>query len=171
MDHDTQRDLPALFAPPGQAWRGLSPRYRAMRCLTSAVVIGVLTLVPAVVVALTSGLWWLVGIIVALGVAGLAVRLVVIGRNFRSWGYAERPTDLYLTHGVLFRRLVAVPYGRMQLVEVTSGPLQRGYGLATVQLQTASPGSGARIPGLTPAEAVRLRDRLTERGQSQAAAL
>ncbi|MEO5832821.1 MAG: PH domain-containing protein [Nakamurella sp.] len=171
MDHDTQRDLPDLFAPPGESWRGLSPRYRAMRSLTSAVVIGVLTLVPAVVVALTSGLWWLVGMIVAVGFAGLAVRLVVIGRNFRSWGYAERPTDLYLTHGVLFRRLVAVPYGRMQLVEVTSGPLQRGYGLATVRLQTASPGSGARIPGLTPAEAVRLRDRLTERGQSQAAAL
>lgn len=171
MDDDTHRDPAALFAPPGEAWQPLSPRYRTLRRLTSAVVIGLVTLVPAVIVALTTGLWWLVASIVAVGVAVLAARLVVVGRNYRSWGYAERPTDLYLTHGVLFRRLVAVPYGRMQLVEVTSGPLQRGYGLATVQLQTASAGSGARIPGLTPAEAVRLRDRLTERGQSQAAAL
>jgi membrane protein YdbS with pleckstrin-like domain len=49
--------------------------------------------------------------------------------------------------------------------------LQRAYGLATVSLQTASPGTGARIPGLLPDEAVRLRDRLTELGQAQATAL
>ncbi len=96
---------------------------------------------------------------------------MVVARNWRSWGYAERDTDLYLTHGVLFRRLVAVPYGRMQVVEVTSGPLQRAFGLATVHLQTASPGTGARIPGLLPDEAVRLRDRLTERGRTQAVTL
>jgi len=92
-------------------------------------------------------------------------------RSWRSWGYLEREDDLYLTHGVLFRRLIAVPYGRMQLVEVESGPLERAFGLATVSLKTASPETNATVPGLTPEEAARLRDRLTELGEAHLSGL
>ena len=67
----------------------------------------------------------------------------------------------------MFRSLVAVPYGRMQLVEVNSGPLERAFGLATVTLKTASPETNATIPGLDPTEAARLRDRLTELGETR----
>ena len=62
----------------------------------------------------------------------------------------EREDDLYITHGVLFRSLVAVPYGRMQLVEVASGPLERAFGLATVTMKTASPETNAPSPGWPP---------------------
>jgi membrane protein YdbS with pleckstrin-like domain len=68
---------------------------------------------------------------------------------------------------VLYRNLVAVPYGRMQLVEVASGPLERAFGLASVSLKTASAETNATIPGLTPDEAARLRDRLTELGETR----
>jgi membrane protein YdbS with pleckstrin-like domain len=101
----------------------------------------------------------------------VAIRLVLVGRTWRSWGYVEREDDLYITHGVLFRSLVAVPYGRMQLVEVQSGPLERAFGLATVTLKTASVETNASIPGLVPAEASRLRDRLTELGEAHASGL
>ncbi|MGI3785957.1 MAG: PH domain-containing protein, partial [Janthinobacterium lividum] len=90
---------------------------------------------------------------------------------YRAWGYVEREDDLYITRGVLFRSLVAVPYGRMQLVEVASGPLERSFGLATVTLKTASAETDASIPGLDPAEAARLRDRLTDLGEAQASGL
>ena len=83
----------------------------------------------------------------------------------------EREDDLYITHGVMFRTLVAVPYGRMQLVEVESGPLERAFGLATVTLKTASAETNASIPGLAPEEATRLRDRLTELGEAHASGL
>ena len=86
-------------------------------------------------------------------------------------GYAEREEDLYITHGVMFRRLVVVPYGRMQYVDVQSGPLERAFEIAAVHLHTASPGTSARIPGLPAAEATRLRDRLTSLGEAQAAGL
>ena len=101
----------------------------------------------------------------------VVVRWVLIGRTYRSWGYVEREDDLYITSGVLFRSLVAVPYGRMQLVEVASGPLERSFGLATVTLKTASAETNATIPGLDPDEAARLRDRLTELGEAQASGL
>jgi uncharacterized protein len=68
----------------------------------------------------------------------------------------------------MFRELVVVPYGRMQFVDVTAGPLERAYGMATVELHTATPATDAKIPGLHPDEAGRLRDRLSALGQAQA---
>src|SRR5262245_63669587 len=118
---------------------------------------------------LSTALVVVIGVPVALGGAGLGWRLV--SRNAAAWAYAERDDDLFVRRGVAFRRIEVVPYGRMQLVDVTAGPLQRMHGIATVHLHTASPDTTARIPGLTPAEAARLRDRLTARGEAQAAGL
>jgi membrane protein YdbS with pleckstrin-like domain len=116
-------------------------------------------------------LWWVSAIILGVGAAILLLRIALVERTWRSWGYVEREDDLYITRGVLFRSLVAVPYGRMQLVEVASGPLERAFGLATVTLKTASAETNASIPGLTPDEATRLRDRLTELGEAHASGL
>ena len=88
-----------------------------------------------------------------------------------AWGYAERDNDLLVRHGLLVRRLSIVPYARMQFVDVTAGPLERAFDLATVQLHTAAAASDARVPGLRPAEASRLRDRLTALGEDRAEGL
>jgi membrane protein YdbS with pleckstrin-like domain len=98
----------------------------------------------------------------------MLIRLIFVIRGLRAWGYAERADDLLVRHGLLFRRLSIVPYGRMQFVDVTAGPLDRMFGLATVQLHTAAAASDARIPGLEPAEAARLRDRLAALGEARA---
>jgi len=103
-------------------------------------------------------------------IAGLAAERVV-GRRFASWGYAEREDDLLVRRGVLFSRLSVVPYGRMQFVDVTAGPLERSFRLATVKMHTAAAASDARIPGLERDEAARLRDRLAELGEAQAAGI
>jgi uncharacterized protein len=160
-----------LFAPPAYEWKRLSPKYRSMRRLTSLIVPPVLLTIPAVIVGVTTGRWWISCLIWATAVVIVILRLGFVTRNWRSWGYVEREDDLYITHGVMFRSLIAVPYGRMQLVEVESGPLERAYGLAAVTLKTASPETGARIPGLSPEEATRLRDRLTELGEAHASGL
>lgn len=160
-----------LFAPPDYAWRRLSPRYRSLLRLTTIIGPPLLLSIPAVLILVLTDLTWLALAIWGLAAVIVAVRLVLVERGFRAWGYVEREDDLYLTRGVLFRSLVAVPYGRMQLVEVASGPLERAFGVATVTLKTASPVTGAVIPGLEPAEATRLRDRLTELGESRASGL
>jgi uncharacterized protein len=89
----------------------------------------------------------------------------------RAWGYAERDHDLLVRHGLLIRRLSIVPYARMQFVDVTAGPIERAFKLATVQLHTAAAASDAQIPGLPPEEAARLRDRLTALGEDRAEGL
>ncbi len=123
----------------------------------------------ALLLGLTAGpLWAAAG---AFWLGGLAWGWVLLGRNWRSWRYAERADDLLISRGVLWRAQTVVPYGRMQLVEVTSGPLERRFGLASVQLHTAAAATDAKIPGLVPAEAQRLRDRLTELGEARSAGL
>src|SRR5262245_55398921 len=92
-------------------------------------------------------------------------------RAVRSWGYAERGEDLLVRHGLLVRRLSIVPYARMQFVDVTAGPLERAFGLATVTLHTAAAHSDATVPGLAGPEAARLRDRLAALGEAQAEGL
>jgi membrane protein YdbS with pleckstrin-like domain len=69
------------------------------------------------------------------------------------------------------QRMSVVPYGRMQFVEVTAGPIERVFKLSTVKLHTAAAASDARIPGLEREEATRLRDRLAELGESDAAGM
>jgi len=160
-----------LFAPPAYEWRRLSPNYRKLRRLTTVLVAPIVFTIPAVLVGMLTGLWWISGILWGIAAVIVVIRLGLVERNYRSWGYVEREEDLYITNGVVFRSLVAVPYGRMQLVEVASGPLERSFGLATVSMKTASPETNATIPGLTPEEAGRLRDRLTELGESRESGL
>jgi uncharacterized protein len=112
------------------------------------------------------------GVVAALAVlAAAAVTGVFLHRKFRSWAYREREEDLLVSRGVLIRRISVVPYGRMQFVEVTAGPMERWFKLATVQLHTAAAASNARIPGLERGEAARLRDRLAMLGEAKAAGL
>lgn len=160
-----------LFAPPAYEWQRLSPNYRSLRRLTTVLVAPIMFSIPAVLVGILSGLWWISAILWGIAAVIVVIRFLLIGRNYRSWGYVEREEDLYITHGVLFRSLVAVPYGRMQLVEVASGPIERAFGLASVSLKTASAETNATIPGLTPDQAAQLRDRLTELGESRASGL
>jgi len=163
--------MDALFAPPAETWRPISPRWKSLRRLTTVIGVPVLFTIPAVLVGVLAQLWWVAALLWAVALVIVAIRMVLIGRTYRSWGYALRTDDLYITHGLFFRSLVAVPYGRMQAVEVNSGPLERAFGLATVQLITASPASNASIVGLAPDEAAQLRDQLTNLGESQASGL
>jgi membrane protein YdbS with pleckstrin-like domain len=155
------------FDPPGEPWVRVSPRLATLRRLVGATT-GLLAVAGAAVLLWLAAPWLAVAGVVV-GLAALAWGWVVVGRSVRSWGYAERAEDLLVTRGVLRRQLVVVPYGRMQFVDVTAGPLDRRFGLATVQLHTAAAATDAQIPGLVPAEAARLRDRLAARGEAGAA--
>ncbi|MFJ9342413.1 PH domain-containing protein [Streptomyces sp. NPDC101733] len=150
-------------------WVGLPGGLLGMRRLLLVIWTVLLTVATAVPLGLFVGPGWAALGAVWIGV--LAWGWVMIGRNWRSWRYAERADDLLISRGVLWTEQTVVPYGRMQLVEVTSGPLERRFGLASLQLHTAAAASDARIPGLAPAEAERLRDRLTELGEARSAGL
>jgi membrane protein YdbS with pleckstrin-like domain len=153
----------------GDQWRRPSPRLLRMRLLEVGVPGLVVTVVLLVYGAVASSAVSY-GLAAAAAVATLAL-LPFERRRYRSWGYAEREDDLLVRRGVAFTRLSVIPYGRMQFIDVTAGPLERLLGLATVRLHTAAAATDARIPGLEREEAARLRDRLAELGEAQAAGL
>ena len=150
-------------------WRRVSPK------LITVELIGRTAFTLVVIVGLVIGwalapYWaWPAGI-AAMLVYGIWRAIVTI-RAVQAWGYAERDNDLLVRHGLLIRRLSIVPYARMQYVDVTAGPLERAFHLATVQLHTAAAASDARVPGLPAEEASRLRDRLTALGEIRAEGL
>jgi uncharacterized protein len=154
-----------------EGWNPVSPRLTSARRLT-------LLLVYVLVVAGIVALFAVSGVPRTVAWIGLGVAVVVfawlwwlIGRRVRSFGYAERGDDLLVTSGIMFRRLVIVPYGRMQLVDVKAGPIDRWLGITTVQLHTAAATTDASIPGLEPDVAAALRDRLAKRGEQRSAGL
>ena len=160
-----------LFTPVGVAWSRVSPRLALVRRATitvAALVVAGGLLTGAAAGAFGRGLL-VVGLVVLAALLGTG--WWVVGRGVQRWGYAELAEELLITRGALSRRLVVVPYGRMQYVDVQSGPVDQLTGIATVRLHTASPGTTAVIPGLPAEEAARLRDRLTARGESQASGL
>ncbi|MFJ6785061.1 PH domain-containing protein [Streptomyces yangpuensis] len=150
-------------------WVGLPGGLLTMRRTLLAFWCGLLAVATGVLLGLLVGPAWAAagGFWLAAGAWGW----VLLGRNWRSWRYAERADDLLISRGVLWREQTVVPYGRMQLVEVTSGPVERRFGLASLQLHTAAAATDARIPGLVPAEAERLRDRLAALGEARSAGL
>jgi membrane protein YdbS with pleckstrin-like domain len=158
----------AADASPG--WMVPSARLWRMRLSQVAVAGPVLAAVAGVAAGIAVGGW--AGAVAAAVVAAAAgVVLWVERRRYRAWAYRERDDDLIISRGVLVRRVSVVPYGRMQYVEITAGPFERAFRLATVQLHTAAAASDARIPGLERDEAARLRDRLAVLGEARAAGL
>ncbi len=166
------------FAPDGVRWTPVSARLATVRRIGVAVPLLVLA-----AMLFGTGRWLAAdgyegsaGVGVLTWAAPLPPAAIVwawwlIGRQVRAIGYAERDDDLLIRHGIMWRSMVVVPYGRLQSVDVDTGPVARLFGIASVQLHTASTGSQARIPGLLPAEASRLRDQLASRGQARLAGL
>lgn len=160
---------PTPFDPADVTWTPVSPRLITVRLISLALSLAA-PLVGGTAVAVFGGqpaLWAIPAVVLLIG----AWAALLVPRQVRAIGYAEREDDLLIRKGLLFRQLVVVPYGRMQFVDVQAGPLDRWRDIAKVQLHTASPASDAVIPGLAPQEASRLRDRLASRGEARLAGL
>ncbi|UVI37074.1 PH domain-containing protein [Brevibacterium spongiae] len=149
----------------------VSPKYGLKEVLASMTLL-VPMLIVAVVFAIifTADVPWLHLIWIAILAYGVISTIIVL-RQARAIGYAEREDDLLIRRGIMFHKATVVPYGRLQFVDVDAGPIDRMFGLATVKLHTASAATDATIPGLPRAEADRLRDSLAGLGQANLAGL
>jgi uncharacterized protein len=92
-----------------------------------------------------------------LAVAGALAAWWVPRARYRHWRYQVADDALELRHGVVRRTHSAIPYFRVQHIDVAQGPVERAVGLARLQLHTASAGTDASIPGIAAGEAEGLR--------------
>ena len=153
-------------------WKSVSPKY----LFEALIEVGLIAIIP--LVASTIPLWVEGTSLEPLSVLPLVVVVIVVGmavafvpRRVRALGYALRSDDVVFKRGVFFQRQVAVPYGRLQLVDVTRGPLSRVLGLAELRLVTAAATTGVVIPGLPFSVAQQLRDELIAVAETRRAGL
>ena len=146
-------------------WHQISRKYVWVQFISTGLF---LAIVVAVTLVLTLGLqqtWaWIPGAVITVIVGWT---LAILPRQARAIGYQLREDDLVFRRGILWQRLVAVPYGRMQLVDITHGPLDRGFGIAQLKFVTAAAATGVIIPGLEQATAETLRDHLVTVAESR----
>lgn len=139
-------------------WHQISRRYVTVQLISTGAFLA-LVIAVALVVWLVAGHMWILipaGLVVVVTLWTLAI----LPRQARAYGYQLRADDLVFRRGILWQRMVAVPYGRMQLVDITHGPLDRGFGIAQLKLVTAAAATGVTIPGLSQQGAEQLRDTL-----------
>ncbi|WP_026556598.1 PH domain-containing protein [Arthrobacter sp. 35W] len=165
------------LAPQGVEFTRVSENLITARRIARGITFVVLVAAAAMPLLLRSlGAWsgypaWLAWLLPAATLAAVVWAFALIPRQVRAIGYAERNDDLLIRQGIYFERLMVVPYGRMQYVDVTVGPLERALGLSSLKLHTASPSTNAALPGLPATEAARLREQLTARGEAKLAGL
>lgn len=149
-------------------WRPVSPALRTVRLVTLFVWLAPFA-VAFVALALLVSSWFWVGAGATVAVTAWGAWL--IGRQVSAISWIELPDEIVIRKGRVFRSLVSIPYGRLQYIDVESGPLMRSRGIASCEFHTASPESGGTLPGLPVAEAEALRGRLAARGEAQRAGL
>lgn len=147
------------------------PSYFKVKLTTWAITWGLILLVSLIpVILLATGvevLLWLVILPVLLVVIIALLTLRILRRQVAVLGYLEREDDFVVRSGVMWRKQLVIPYGRMQYVEVNSGPLERRYGLCQLTLNTAGAGATAHVYGLPEAQGQLLRERLVAAGEEK----
>ena len=102
------------------------------------------------------GLWW----------------ILTTPRRTRALGYALESNHLMARRGIVFRSMSSMPYGRIQYVDVDSGPLERMCGVARLTVRTAGTTTGTMVLfGIPLNVAEELRADLVRRADERMAAL
>ena len=109
-----------------------------------------------ILVALLWGGWW----------------LLTTPRRTRALAYALEANHLMTRRGLIFRGITSIPYGRIQYVDVDSGPLERACGVSRLTVRTAGASSGTVVLyGIPTGTVDGVRAELVHRADERMAAL
>ena len=143
-------------------WHQISPKYVIAEVLLRIILLAVIAVAAYAATTLLAQPWpWAWTVAGAIAVV-ILFELVILPRQARAIGYMLRADDIVFRRGILWQRMIAVPYGRMQLVDITRGPVDRAFGIAKLKLVTAAATTGVEIPGMTEDAAESLRDTLID---------
>ena len=96
-------------------------------------------------------------------IIGLAAVVVAPQRVYRRLHFRLTERLLQVVRGWLFHVDTVVPLVRVQHIDVTRGPLEKMFGVATLVVHTAGThNSIVTLPGLAPERAAQIRDIIRE---------
>ena len=158
--------LMSSLLPPGM--NPVSSTLAKVRLIGNAIWLLIL-LIPAIIAGVVWGGWWWLA---TAAVVALGIWLAwLIPAQVRNMAWLETEDEFLVTRGKLWHTFTVVPYGRIQFVDVTAGPIARPFGLKSVKLHTASSGTDASVKGIPAAEADALRERLAQRARERMSGL
>ena len=170
-----QPSEPQDGAAADSGFRTLDPKVIVVNRITGAITGAVLAagaLFALLLVLIRFGLF--AGIVGAIAwllfVAGLAWLAWSWPRiEFRYYRYRISPEGIEIRSGVWWRVRVSVPRSRVQHIDVSQGPLERSYGLATLSIYTAgTEHAKVGVSGLDHGVALAARDALLPRDAAPA---
>lgn len=133
-------------------------RWRVQGALLGAFLGIVVAVAPTIILAvlLESPAAALVPVLlIGIGIAG---GVVWANRRYQRFGYLLTDEAVRVRDGVVFHSDAIAPLYRVQHVDITRGPLQLSFGLATLTIHTAAPAADVRLPDLHADDAERVRD-------------
>ncbi len=99
-----------------------------------------------------------------------SLSMFLVSKRYEMAGYALRENDVIHKHGVWWQVVTTIPFNRMQHCEISQGPIQNAFGLATLRVFTAGgTSSDLSIDGLDHEEAKRIKDFITGKISGQSA--
>lgn len=139
--------------PPEEDYARVSRLTIARRCLSD--------LIPLFIVAGIASIFWPAALLALIPLVLAAGATVLLWRRHR---YALTDRALYIREGLFRPRLWIVPFGKTQAVSVRRSPLQRRFGLSTVEVDTAGASlfSAPAVRDLDRVAADRLAERLLQ---------
>jgi len=164
MDADASDPALADVAA-GEPLRSLAPSIRAVWRIKMAG-LSTLLFLPALFYDLTHlfapASWLPFGVLSGTVLVGATLYSLFWPRlRYQSWGFALRPEEIYMEHGVLRHVRTVVPLRRIQHVDVSQDLVEREFALGRLVVHTAgSRSSDVVIPGLPLPEAEEIRDKI-----------
>lgn len=133
-------------------------RWRVQGALLGLLIGIVLSIPPTVIVAVLLEQRWAYALPVVLLLLTVTLGLVWANRRYKRFGYALTDEIVRVRDGVVFHSDAIAPLYRVQHVDISRGPLQLSFGLATLTIHTAAPAADVTLPDLRADDAERVRD-------------
>jgi uncharacterized protein len=135
-------------------------RWRVQGAVLGLVLGMMLAVVPTVALAMVLESWVAVLVPPLFGIVGIALGVAWANARYRRFGYALSEEAVRVRDGVVIHSDAVAPFFRVQHVDITRGPLQLSFDLATLTIHTAAPAADVRLPDLRADDAERVRDEI-----------
>jgi uncharacterized membrane protein YdbT with pleckstrin-like domain len=150
---------------PGAKWLFRFRAYLMMICFTLG--FGFYFFSAAVILAFTTGNFIILVIPILIGIILFFALSEIYSRlAYKNWKYELTSHEIKLERGIIWKRYSAIPYERVQNVDISRGILARIIGFSTLDVQTAgyhySGRSGAISEGHIPAVSVEGAEKIRE---------
>lgn len=150
-------------------FKQLDPKSRTAEYISTTVLFAILFVaVNILVFTLGGGFVWWVGALYAGWLALFGLSMWLVEKNYEVTGYAMRQRDIVFQTGVITRGVTTIPFKRIQHCEITEGPIQKLFKLASLKIFTAGGSSSdLSISGIQKEDAAMIKEFITRKIDAQ----